>query len=182
MIKVQDKYFEPYISADKIAEVIRDMAERISHDYAGRKPLLCPVLTGAVPFVADLMRQLSIEHEIAFVRYTSYEGTQSTHEVKEVLPFPDKCQGRDVIIVEDIVDTGFSMTAMLPRLAAKKPASIAICSLCFKPDTFKGDFKIDYIGMEVANKYIVGYGFDYNNWGRNYPDIYSMCEEVEGGK
>lgn len=171
-IQILDHQFRPFISASEIDKTVHTLAERISADYNTRNPLLCPVLTGSYLFAADLSRALSIPHEVQFVRYTSYDGLASTGTVQEVLPFDSHCTGRHVIIVEDVVDTGLSMQTMLHKLYALHPLSVAICSFFFKPDAFKGDFKIDYIGRNLTNDFIVGYGLDYNGAGRHYGEVY----------
>lgn len=172
MIKVLDKEFELYMSLEEIRSVIQRLASEISRDYKGRTPLICPVLTGSYMFAADLTRAIDFDVEVSFVRYTSYSGMSSSGEVKEELPFSDRCSGRDVIIVEDIVDTGVSMEYMLKKLESLHPKSVAICSFFFKPGCFSKQFKIDYIGKSIPNDFIVGYGLDYNGMGRTYPEVY----------
>lgn len=171
-IQVLDKTFEMYMPEAEIQAVVKRLAAQISHDYQGRIPILCPVLTGCYQFVADLTREMTIDPMIAFVRYSSYVGMESSGLVRRVLPFPDKCRNRDVIIVEDIVDSGVSMEFMLQDLKKLAPASIAVCSFFFKPGNFQKDFKIDYIGKSIPNDFIVGYGLDYDGVGRTYRDVY----------
>ena len=173
-IQVWDKQFRKYIPEAGIQAVVRRVAADMTRDYRGRSPLVCPVLTGSCMFAADLVRALDIDVQLSFVRYASYEGTASTGTVRELLGFPESCRGRDVIIVEDIVDSGVSMEHMLARLAERKPASVAVCTLFFKPGSFRKDFPIDYIGMEIADEFILGYGLDYNGMGRTYRDIYIL--------
>lgn len=171
-IKVDDRRFKLYMTAEEIATTVQRVAKAISSDYRHRSPIICPVLTGSFAFAADLVRAMDIDSEVCFVRYSSYQGMQSSGTVAKVLGFPPKVKGRDVIIVEDIVDTGISMEHMLHELQALQPASVSICTLFFKPDSFKKDFKIDYIGKAIANDFIVGYGLDYNEYGRGYSDVY----------
>ena len=173
-IQVWDKQFRKYIPEAEIQAVVRRVASDMTRDYRGRSPLVCPVLTGSCMFAADLVRALDIDVQLSFVRYASYEGTASTGTVRELLGFPESCRGRDVIIVEDIVDSGVSMEHMLARLAERKPASVAVCTLFFKPGSFRKDFPIDYIGMKIADEFILGYGLDYNGMGRTYRDIYIL--------
>lgn len=173
-IQVWDKQFRKYIPEAEIQAVVRRVAADMTRDYRGRSPLVCPVLTGSCMFAADLVRALDIDVQLSFVRYASYEGTASTGTVRELLGFPESCRGRDVIIVEDIVDSGVSMEHMLACLAERKPASVAVCTLFFKPGSFRKDFPIDYIGMEIADEFILGYGLDYNGMGRTYRDIYIL--------
>ena len=171
-MKVRDKEFKVFISEAELAEATRRVAERISTDYAGRVPLLCPVLTGSFVFASDLVRRLTVETEVAFVKYTSYEGMASTGRVTAQLPFPSKVAGRDVIVVEDIVDTGFSMEYMLGELRRLNPRSVRVCALFFKPSSFGGSFKVDYVGREIGNEFIVGYGLDYDQRGRGLKEVY----------
>ena len=173
-IKVHDKTFKLYMSESEIRAAVQRVADEISRDYVNRSPILCPVLTGSYMFASDLSRNLTIPAPISFVRYFSYEGLSSTGEVKRALPFSEKCRGRDIIIVEDIIDSGLSMKTLLQDVHALEPASVAICSFLFKPGNFKGDYKVDYYGKAIPNDFIVGYGMDYDELGRNLPDIYIL--------
>lgn len=175
-IQVHDKRFRLYMPADEIQSVVGRVADEISRDYRGRTPIVCPVLTGSYMFAADLTRSLSIDADISFVRYSSYQGMSSTGQVKKVLGFPADCKGRDVIIVEDIIDTGISMEKMVEQLRELQPASIALCTFFFKPGNFQKDYKIDYIGKSIPNDFIVGYGLDYDGAGRTYPEVYVLDE------
>jgi len=176
-IQVLDKTFRLYMSAEEIDKAVKAVAAKISADYRGKRPVICPVLTGSYMFAADLTRALDIDAEVAFVRFSSYLGMQTTNHVKKTLPFPEKCKGRDVIIVEDIIDSGISMEYMMEELKALEPASIAICTFYFKPGNFKKSYKIDYVGKEIPNDFIVGYGLDYDGMGRTYPEVYVLDEE-----
>lgn len=177
MITVLDKKFDLYMSAEELAHEVKRVAAEISRDYRGRNPILCPVLTGSFQFASDLVKELDFDAEVSFVRYCSYQGMSSTGEVRELLGFSDSCKGRDVIIVEDIVDSGISMEKMLAQVAKKEPASVAICTLFFKPESFTKHFKIDYIGKSIPNDFIVGYGLDYNGMGRTYRDVYQYVAQ-----
>lgn len=176
-ITVLDKKFRRYMSDSEIQACVKRVAEEMSRDLKGKDPILCPVLTGSYMFVADLTRYLDFDPQVSFVRYSSYAGTQSTGHVKAVLGFGEKCRGRDVVIVEDIVDSGISMAYMLAELRKLEPASIRICTFFFKPGNFQKDFKIDYIGKSIPNDFILGYGLDYDGMGRTYRDIYVLDEE-----
>lgn len=176
-IQVKDRQFKPYMPEAEIQECVRRVADAISHDYSQKKPILCPVLTGSYLFVADLTRYIAFDAEVSFVRYASYDGMSSSGNVKTILGFPEKCKGRDVIIVEDIIDSGLTMKHMLKELEKLEPASIAICTFFYKPGNFKEDFKIDYIGKEIPNDFIVGYGLDYDGVGRTYRDVYVVDDE-----
>ncbi len=169
--------FKLYMPESEIQACVQHVAQRISEDFKNKKPILCPVLTGSYLFVADLTRYIEFDAEVSFVRYSSYEGMSSTGKVKTILGFPQKCKGRDVIIVEDIVDSGVSMEYMIEELKKLEPASISICSFFFKPGNFKKNFKVDYVGKEIANDFIVGYGLDYDGVGRTYRDVYIVDDE-----
>ena len=165
-IQVLDKRFRMYMPEAEIQDIVRRMAADISRDYKGRNPILCPILTGSFMFAADLMRELEID-----VRYSSYLGMATTGSVKELMGFPKDCRARDVIIIEDIIDSGISMEFILEQLKLQKPSSISICAFLFKPGSFKKHYKIDYIGKEIPDDFIVGYGLDYDGMGR---DIYVL--------
>lgn len=174
MITVHDKQFRVYLPEKEIQQIVKRMAAEISRDYAGKDPVLCPVLTGSYIFAADLTRYLDFDLEMRFVRYSSYDGMSSTGVVNPELPFSPKLRGRHVIIVEDIVDTGICMDFMLHELRQLEPASIAVCTFFFKPDNFQKDFKIDYFGKSIPNEFILGYGLDYDGLGRTYRDVYVL--------
>lgn len=171
-MKVKDKEFEVYFTEAEVAEVVERLAGRISADYAGMKPVLCPVLTGSFLFAADLVRRLKVECEVEFVKYTSYKGMHSTGEVQAVLPFPPSVKGRDVIVVEDIVDTGISMKYMLRELTELHPKSVKVCTLLMKPGCFRGGFEVDYVGKEIADDFVLGYGMDFDGEGRILKEIF----------
>ena len=173
-MKIKDKEFEVYITEAELAEVVERLAARINADYAGKRPLLCPVLTGSFLFAADLVRRLEVECEVEFVKYTSYEGMHSTGVVQGQLPFPAQVKDRDVIVVEDIVDTGVSMGHMLSELKKLGPRSIRVCTLLLKPGCFRGGFEVDYVGKEIGDDFIVGYGMDYDGEGRCLKEIYRV--------
>ncbi len=173
-IQVLDKRFRMYMPEAEIQDIVRRMAADISRDYKGRNPILCPILTGSFMFAADLMRELEIDANVSFVRYSSYLGMATTGSVKELMGFPKDCRARDVIIIEDIIDSGISMEFILEQLKLQKPSSISICAFLFKPGSFKKHYKIDYIGKEIPDDFIVGYGLDYDGMGRTYRDIYVL--------
>ncbi len=171
-MQVKDKNFKPFITETELREIVDRLAGEISKDYKDRDLVACPILTGAFMFASDLMRRLTIPCEVAFVRYASYSGMSSTGEVRCMLPFPPDIEGRDVLIVEDVIDSGFSMKHMLQAVSALHPRSVRICALFFKPHAFKGDYKVDYVGREIGNEFIVGYGLDYDEHGRTLPEVY----------
>lgn len=175
-MKVHDKEFRIYMSAEEIQAEVKRVAAEISRDFKGKEVMMCPVLTGSYIFFADLTRYVDFDPEIAFVRYNSYSGMASTGKVTCALPFPEKCKGKNVVIVEDIVDSGISMEYMLEELKKLEPASISVCTFFFKPGNFQKDFKIDYIGKSIPNDFILGYGLDYNGKGRTFKDLYVVDE------
>jgi hypoxanthine phosphoribosyltransferase len=173
-VKVKDKLFEPMISAAEITSVVDGIARRINADYAGKEPLFLCVLNGSFIFASDLLRKIDLPCRLSFVKYASYTGIQSTQSIKTLLGLNEELAGTDVIIVEDIVDSGLTMSHLLEELSEKNPASVRIATFCFKKDAFKSDFKIDYVGMEIPDRFVVGYGLDYDGYGRNFDGIYQL--------
>lgn len=171
-IDIKDKTFETLIPEEEILRRVKVVADKISNDLKGKNPLLLGVLNGSFIFAADLMRMLTIESEISFVKMSSYEGTGSTGNVKKLVGLNENIEGRTVVIVEDIVDSGLTMERMLEYLKDFKPAEIRICTLLLKPENLKRKLDIDYVAMEIPNDFIVGYGLDYDGLGRNLRDIY----------
>jgi hypoxanthine phosphoribosyltransferase len=171
-IDIKDKTFETLIPEEEILRRVKVVADKISNDLKGKNPLLLGVLNGSFIFAADLMRMLTIESEISFVKMSSYEGTESTGNVKKLVGLNENIEGRTVVIVEDIVDSGLTMERMLEYLKDFKPAEIRICTLLLKPENLKRKLDIDYVAMEIPNDFIVGYGLDYDGLGRNLRDIY----------
>jgi hypoxanthine phosphoribosyltransferase len=176
VIRVKDKEFEPFIPAFEIEKVVQQMADRINTDFEGKNPLFLAVLNGSFVFAADLLRKISIPCNISFVKFSSYAGTSTTAEVKELIGLSENIKGRHVIIVEDIIDTGLTMDLILTNLSKLNPAGLKIACFCHKPEAFRKSFKIDYIGMSIPDKFIVGYGLDYDGFGRNLPDIYKIAD------
>lgn len=177
VVKIKDKTFKTFIPEQEILTRVKAVADKINTDMAGKKPLLLAVLNGSFMFAADLMRYITIPCEISFVKLASYEGTTSTGKVKEVIGLNEDICGREVIIVEDIVDTGKTMERMMDTLGTRTPASLHICTLLLKPDKLKIPLNIEYAAMEIPNDFIVGYGLDYDQEGRNLRDIYTLVEE-----
>lgn len=175
-IKLQDKWFKVMIPAAEIDAAVGRVACQLNERYAGRTPVFLGVLSGSVLFLSDLVRKTTFNSQLSFVKISSYNGTESTGEVKQQLGVEFDIEGRDIIIVEDIVETGHSMKYLLDYLQKKNPASIAICTLFFKPEKFLYDYKIDYTALSIGNEFIVGYGLDYNQLGRNLKDIYVVDE------
>ena len=175
-IKVLDKEFKLYIPQEEIERVIKRIADQINEDYKGKNPLFLDMLKGAFMFASQLFKELDTDCETSFVKYSSYNGTQSTCEAKELIGLNSSLEGRDIVIVEDIVDSGFTMNCLIHKLKSMKVSSIKIATLFFKPNAFKFDYIIDYVGMDIDNEFIVGYGLDYNEHGRNYASIYKVVE------
>ena len=176
-VKIKDKEFVPMISEEEIKRRVKELAAQISKDMAGKNPLLLAVLNGSFVFAADLMREITIESEISFVKLASYQGTTSTGTVKEVIGINENLSGRTVIIVEDIVESGLTMKRMIESLGTRNPASVHICTLLLKPDCLKADLDIEYAAFSIPNDFIVGYGLDYDQQARNLKDIYVLKKE-----
>ena len=177
IIQVKDKKFRTSITEAEIQQRIQAVADRINKDFAGKNPLFLAVLNGAFMFAADLMRKITIPSEISFVKLASYQGTISTGTIKEVIGINEDLAGRTVIIVEDIVDTGLTMKRMIESLGTRNPESVHICTLLLKPEKLQVDLNIEYAAIEIPNEFIVGYGLDYDQQGRNLRDIYTIVEE-----
>lgn len=172
-IKLHDKEFRLFIPNKKIEEAIEKVADRLNKDYTDDDtPIFLSVLNGAFMFSASLMQKLNFNSELSFVKITSYCGTQSSGCTKELIGLGSSVKDRKVIIVEDIVDTGNTLTHLHRILKEKGAADIRICTLFLKPDSYKGDIPIDYPAMEIGNEFIVGFGLDYDQLGRQYKDIY----------
>lgn len=176
-VTIEDKTFELSIPEERILEAVDKCAQEINADYSGKNPLFVIVLGGAFIFGSDLVRRINAPCQISFVKITSYDGLSTTNVIKEQLPVSEDVKGRHVIIVEDIVETGQSIDYLKKRLEAFEPASVEICALSFKPEKCKlPDLKIKYVGMQLPEAFIIGYGLDYNDMGRSLKDIYSLVK------
>lgn len=176
-IKVKEKEFAISIPESEILTAVQRVADAINRDLEGKDPLFLSVLNGAFMFTADLMKRITIPCEISFIKLSSYEGTSSTGEVRQLLGLNQSIQGRTVVIVEDIVDTGLTMQKLLELLDAQQPAEVHIATLLLKPDKLKVPLNIEYAAMQIPNDFIVGYGLDYDGFGRNYKDIYTVVSD-----
>ncbi len=177
IIQVLDKKFRVTTPEAEILKRVDAVAQQINRDMAGKNPLFLAVLNGSFIFAADLMRRITIPCEISFVKLASYQGTTSTGKVTEVIGINETLAGRTVIIVEDIVESGLTMKQMLESLGTRNPESVHICTMLLKPDCLKVDIDIDYVAMRIPNDFILGYGLDYNQQGRNLRDIYTLVDE-----
>lgn len=175
-VKVGDKYFELFIDNQQIQQKIAEIAKSIEEEYRHKNPVFLCVLNGAFMFAADLMRIVQIPAEVSFIKLSSYTGMQSTGDVKTLIGLNNSISGRHVILVEDIIDTGKTIHELLPLVQAKEPASVRLASILSKPDARTHDVQIDYTGFEIPDKFVVGYGLDYNQLGRNLPHIYALAE------
>jgi len=176
-VKVRDKEFSLFLSADDIDKAVEQVADMINIDMQGKDPLFLCVLNGAFIFASDLLKKVEVECEISFVKLSSYSGTKSTNTVRELIGLDHALEGRSVIIVEDIIDTGITMGHTLAKLRDLGATDVRIATLLFKPEAFKKKYAIDYVGIVIPNEFIVGYGLDYNEHGRNLPDIYKIIED-----
>jgi hypoxanthine phosphoribosyltransferase len=176
VIQVHDKKFEPYISAETLQQRIKELATSISNDLKGEKPLFIAILNGSFMFAADVFKYLTIEAEISFIKLASYKGMKSTGNVVQAIGLDEDLYGRTVVILEDIVDTGKTLSQFLPQLEHQQPKKMLIASLLTKPEALQHPIKIDYLGFSVPNKFLLGYGLDYDGLGRNLPEIYKLCE------
>jgi len=174
IVNIHDKKFETYISDLQIAEAVKRISNQIDQDYAGKIPLFLVVLNGSFLFAADLFRKLQVEAEICFIKLASYQGMKSSGKVTTAIGLDTPVNGRDVVLIEDIIDTGKTMYEFIPELMERQPASLKIASLLLKPDALKYDVKADYVGFSVPNDFLVGYGLDYDGLGRNYGEILKL--------
>ena len=176
-VTIKDKTFETSLPEREILERVKQVANRINKDFEGKTPLFLAVLNGSIMYASDLMKNITIPCEISFVKLASYQGTSSTGAIKEVIGLNNDISGREVIIVEDIVDTGATMERMLDTLRAHKPAGLHICTLLLKPGKLTVPLNIEYAAFEIPNDFIVGYGLDYDQEGRNLRDIYTLVKD-----
>ena len=177
MITVNDKKFRLLYSEEQIQSFVDKVAEQLTRDYSDKNPLFLPVLNGAFMFASDLMKRLNFPCEISFVKYSSYAGLQTTGKVKSIIGIPPKVKDRHVVVIEDIVETGFTMQALLEDLKEAGVASARIAAFLTKPSELKAPVKVDYTAVEISPLFVVGYGLDYDNYGRNYPALYQLSND-----
>ena len=173
-VKLKDKEFDIYLSAEKIRNRNSELGEAITKCFEGGELVVFGILNGSFVFMADLCRQINLPISTSFIKLSSYSGTESTGKVRSILGLEEKIEGKNVLIVEDIVDTGISMDYLLKALSEFNPAKISIATLLHKPDAFQFNYTLDYVGFEIPNKFVVGYGLDYDGLGRNLPGIYQL--------
>jgi len=176
-VKLLDREFRVSIPAEKIDNAIAEMAEKMNKDLAGKNPMFICILNGSFMFASDLMKLITVENaEITFMRLTSYEGMGTTGKVKKLMGFTEDLKDRTVVILEDIIDTGITMENTLMQIDEYKPKDVVVATMLFKPDALKRDVKIDYVGIDIPNDFIVGRGLDYDGIGRNLPDVYTVID------
>jgi hypoxanthine phosphoribosyltransferase len=171
-ILIKDKVFRPLLTEENIQAAVKSVAEQINRDLADENPLFIGVLNGVFMFMGDLMKHISIPCEITFVKLSSYNGITSTGKVKEVMGLAEDIEGRTVVVVEDIVDTGTTVQQILANLSLRNPKQIKIATFLQKPDALQCDIRVDYVAMTIPNDFIVGYGLDYDGCGRNLKEVY----------
>lgn len=174
MIQIKDKAFKPFIKEKELLNRVAELGHQITVDYSGKTPVVIGILNGAFMFLSDLTKEIDLAVEISFMKISSYEALSSTGQIKTIMGLEKDLKERDVIIVEDIVDTGLSMSHILEEIKKKKPKSIAVASLLLKPEALKTDVPITYVGFEIPNKFVVGYGLDYDGHGRNLKEIFQL--------
>lgn len=177
VIRVNDKNFEPYISSAEIHERIVALAAQINIDYEGRRPIFIAILNGSFMFASDLFKEIKIDAEICFIKLASYKGTRSTGNVITSIGLDEPLKDRHVVIIEDIVDTGNTLHKFLPQLYNQQPASLKIAALLHKPEALEYPVEINYLGFSVPNKFLLGFGLDFDGLGRNLAEIYKLIEE-----
>lgn len=176
IISVKDKNFRVSISAEELQKNVKRVADEINRDYAGREVTFVSILNGAFMFASDLLKNITLDCQISFVKLSSYAGTSSTGEVKQLIGLNSDIAGRDIVIVEDIIETGLTIETARKMLSDQGAKSVRIASLIFKPESFKGNYSVDYVGFRLPKSFIVGYGLDYDGYGRNLPEIYTIVE------
>ena len=171
---IKDKSFEVFIKEEEITGRVKELARQISENYQGKDPLIIPILNGAFLFAADLIKELTIPCEVSFVKVSSYSGTASTGTVTKLFGLEADLKDRHLIILDDIVDTGLTMYSILQQVKVLKPASIELASFLLKPEALQKQLEVKYVGFTIPNDFVVGYGLDYEGYGRNMKDIYKL--------
>lgn len=175
-VQVLDKRFRVSIPEEKILKSIEQMAQKMNEDFKGKDVIFLGILNGCFLFASDLFKCIDLECQITFLKLASYQGTSSTGTVKRLIGINEDIENKTVVILEDIIDTGNTLESILKQLKGYDPAEIKVATLLFKPEAYKKDLKIDYVGIEIPNEFILGYGLDYDGYGRNLRDIYTIIE------
>ena len=176
-IQVHDKHFVPYLKSSEIQEIIKNLAEKVYEDYKDETPVFIGVLNGVIMFFSDFLKHYPGKCEIAFIQISSYSGTQSTGIVYKKMELTKEVEGRHIILMEDIVDTGNTIESLFEYFKnTQRPKSLKVATLLLKPEVYTKEFKIDYVAKEIPNKFVLGYGLDYDELGRNLPDLYQLEE------
>lgn len=175
-IKIHDKYFEPFLSEQEILERTKALGKKISNDYADKKPIFISILNGVFIFAADLIRACEMDCEVSFVKLASYDGLESTGNITEKIGLEIDLKDRHVILVEDIIDSGETLHQFLPEIKKMQPSSLHLAVLLLKPEAVQYDFNINYLGFEIPDKFVIGYGMDYDGLGRNLRGLYQLKE------
>jgi hypoxanthine phosphoribosyltransferase len=173
---ILDKRFREMITGEAISKRVDELAEQINRDFKGKDVVFIGILNGAFLFAADLFKKIDLKARISFVKLASYEGTRSSGSIKELIGWNEDVKGMDVIVVEDIVDTGHTLELIVGELKVRKVASVKIATLLFKPDAYTKKIPVDYAGFNIPNEFVVGYGLDYDGYGRNLPSVYTLIE------
>jgi hypoxanthine phosphoribosyltransferase len=173
-MNIKDKSFSIFIQQEKIEKRVKEMAEQISSDYSDKELLFIPILNGAFLFASDLIKEITIPCQVSFVKVSSYHGTSTTGVIKSVIGLERDLKGKHVILIDDIVDTGLTMDAVVKDIHVLNPDSIEIATLLLKPEAFQNQFDLKYVGFTIPNSFVVGYGLDYEGYGRNLKDIYHI--------
>ncbi len=176
-MKVHDKYFVPFLSEEELAQEVNNLADQLNVDYKDKRPLFISILNGSFIFSSDLFKKLTIEAEICFIKLASYKGTKSSGQVITAIGLDIDIKGRHIVILEDIIDTGKTMNQFLPQIYNQQPASVKIAVLLHKPDATVFQINIDYTCFKIPNKFVLGYGLDYDGLGRNIASLYQLKED-----
>lgn len=175
-VQLHDKVFKKFIDKAALQEATQKVGEKMNAELSDKNPLFLVVLNGAFVFASDLLRTFRYDCDISFIKLSSYVGTKSTHTVREVIGLDTNVKDRTVVLIEDIIDTGITMDHIIEQMKLLEAKEVKTATMLFKPQAIEKDFPIDYVGLEIPNDFIVGYGLDYNGKGRNLPDIYKIIE------
>lgn len=173
-IKILDKEFKLTVAYSKIAQAVEDLASRINSDFAGEEVLFISILNGSFMFTAELLKNINLKCKVSFIKVKSYSGDCTTGDVTEIIGLNESVEGKNIILIEDIVDTGTTISKLFPDFKKQNPASLKIATLLFKPLAYHKNIPVDYVGLEMPNDFLIGFGLDYDGYGRNLPDLYKV--------